>query len=87
MLKTSDIVPCVWDDPFLLDDQLSDEERMIRASAAAFAAETLAPRIEKAYLEETSDPDIFRRMGDAGLWDQRFRRRMAAPVPAMSPMA
>jgi len=67
MLKTSDIVPFVWDDPFLLDDQLSDEERMIRASAAAFAAETLAPRIEKAYLEETSDPDIFRRMGDAGL--------------------
>jgi glutaryl-CoA dehydrogenase len=57
----------VWEDPFLLDDQLSDEERMIRDSAAAFAAEKLAPRVEEAYLEEKTDPGIFREMGEAGL--------------------
>jgi glutaryl-CoA dehydrogenase len=57
----------VWEDPFLLEDQLSEEERMIRDSAAAFAAEKLAPRVEEAYLEEKTDPGIFREMGEAGL--------------------
>ena len=56
-----------WSDPFLLDDQLSEDERMIRESAAAFAADRLAPRVEKAYLDETADPEIFREMGEAGL--------------------
>ncbi len=41
----------VWDDPFLLEDQLSEDERMIRDAAAAFAADKLAPRVEQAYLE------------------------------------
>jgi glutaryl-CoA dehydrogenase len=57
----------IWNDPFLLDDQLSEEERMIRDSAAAFAAERLTPRIEKAYLEERVEPEIFAEMGAAGL--------------------
>ncbi len=57
----------VWSDPFLLDDQLSEDERMIRDAAAAFAAEKLAPRVEEAYLEEKTDPEIFREMGAAGL--------------------
>ena len=57
----------VWDDPFLFEDQLSEDERMIRDGAAAFAADKLAPRIEQAYLNETSDPGIFREMGAAGL--------------------
>ena len=56
-----------WADPFLLNDQLSEEERMIRDSAAAFAADRLAPRIKDAYLNETTDPEIFREMGAAGL--------------------
>lgn len=56
-----------WDDPFLLDAQLSDEERMIRDAAAAFAAERLAPRVIDAYLNEHTDPEIFREMGQAGL--------------------
>ncbi len=56
-----------WSDPFLLNDQFSEEERMISDSAAAFAAESLAPRVEHAYLNETTDPDIFREMGAAGL--------------------
>ncbi|MGO4832509.1 acyl-CoA dehydrogenase [Rhizobiaceae sp. 2RAB30] len=57
----------VWNDPFLLDDQLSEDERMIRDAAAAFAADKLAPRVEQAYLEEKTDPEIFREMGAAGL--------------------
>lgn len=56
-----------WSDPFLLNDQLSDEERMIRDSAAAFAKDRLAPRVTDAYLKETTDPEIFREMGAAGL--------------------
>jgi glutaryl-CoA dehydrogenase len=57
----------VWSDPFLLEEQLSEEERMIRDAAAAFAADKLAPRVEEAYMEEKTDPAIFREMGDAGL--------------------
>ena len=59
--------PFSWVDPFLLEDQLTEEERMIRDSAAAFAAERLAPRIKDAYLHETTDPAIFPEMGQAGL--------------------
>ncbi|CAM3826317.1 acyl-CoA dehydrogenase [Paracoccus yeei] len=59
--------PFSWADPFLLEDQLTEEERMIRDSAAAFAAERLAPRIKDAYLHETTDPAIFSEMGQAGL--------------------
>lgn len=57
----------VWEDPFLIEDQLSEDERMVRDGAAAFAADKLAPRIEGAYLNETFDTAIFREMGEAGL--------------------
>lgn len=56
-----------WEDPFLLNEQLTEDERMIRDSAKAFASDVLQPRIEKAYLDETTDPDLFRLMGQAGL--------------------
>jgi glutaryl-CoA dehydrogenase len=56
-----------WDDPFLLADQLSDEERMISDAAAAFAADKLAPRVTNAYLNEETDRGIFAEMGQAGL--------------------
>lgn len=59
--------PFVWNDPFLLEDQLNAEERMIRDAAAAFSAASLAPRVKDAYLNETTDPEIFREMGGAGL--------------------
>ncbi|RJL21793.1 acyl-CoA dehydrogenase [Paracoccus siganidrum] len=59
--------PFAWEDPFLLEDQLSEEERMIRDSARAFAADRLAPRVQDAYLNEHTDPEIFREMGRAGL--------------------
>ncbi|MBZ9678777.1 acyl-CoA dehydrogenase [Mesorhizobium sp. ES1-1] len=57
----------VWEDPFLIEDQLSQDERMVRDGAAAFAADKLAPRIEEAYLNEQTDAGIFREMGEAGL--------------------
>ncbi|OBQ73645.1 acyl-CoA dehydrogenase [Mesorhizobium erdmanii] len=57
----------VWEDPFLIEDQLSEDERMVRDGAAAFSADKLAPRIEEAYLNETFDTAIFREMGEAGL--------------------
>jgi len=56
-----------WEDPFLLDDQLSDEERMLRDAASAYAQEKLAPRIIEAYREESFDPGIFAEMGEMGL--------------------
>ncbi|WP_439271183.1 acyl-CoA dehydrogenase [Pseudochrobactrum sp. HB0163] len=56
-----------WSDPFLIEDQLTDDERMIRDSAAAFAKSELLPRIEEAYLEEAVQPELFRLMGQAGL--------------------
>ncbi|MER8642917.1 acyl-CoA dehydrogenase [Mesorhizobium sp. M1252] len=57
----------IWEDPFLIENQLSEDERMVRDGAAAFAADKLAPRIEEAYLEEKTDAGIFREMGEAGL--------------------
>ncbi|MFN3278430.1 acyl-CoA dehydrogenase [Paracoccus hibiscisoli] len=56
-----------WEDPFLLDDQLDEDERMIRETAASFAADKLAPRVTDAYLNEQTDPEIFREMGASGL--------------------
>ncbi|MES2043287.1 MAG: acyl-CoA dehydrogenase [Pseudomonadota bacterium] len=56
-----------WADPFLLDDQLEDDERMIRDSARAYAQDKLAPRIIDAFAHETTDPEIFREMGALGL--------------------
>ncbi|MEL7429327.1 MAG: acyl-CoA dehydrogenase [Pseudomonadota bacterium] len=56
-----------WEDPFLLDQQLNEEERMIRDSAQAFASEELLPRVNDAYLKETSAPELFPLMGEVGL--------------------
>ncbi|WP_424934740.1 acyl-CoA dehydrogenase [Amaricoccus macauensis] len=56
-----------WDDPFLLELQLSEEERMIRDSARAYAAGKLAPRVREAFRSETTDPAIFAEMGELGL--------------------
>jgi glutaryl-CoA dehydrogenase len=56
-----------WDDPLLLEAQLTSEEIMIRDAARAYADERLAPRIVRAFREELPDPSIFREMGDIGL--------------------
>jgi glutaryl-CoA dehydrogenase len=56
-----------WEDAFRLDDQLTEEERMLRDAARAYAQEKLQPRVIAAYREETTDPAIFREMGEMGL--------------------
>jgi glutaryl-CoA dehydrogenase len=56
-----------WDDAFLLEDQLSEDERMIRDTARAYAQDKLQPRVIDAYRNETTDPSIFREMGELGL--------------------
>jgi len=56
-----------WEDPFLFDDQLTDEERMMRDASRAYAQEKLQPRVIEAFREEKTDPDIFREMGEMGL--------------------
>ncbi len=56
-----------WDDPFLLEDQLSGEEKLVRDTARAYAEEKLAPRVIEAYLEEKTDRAIFSEMGELGL--------------------
>ena len=56
-----------WDDPFRLNDQFTDEERMIRDSAHAFAQSELQPRVIKAYREEIAAPELFPLMGQTGL--------------------
>ncbi|MEI8298226.1 MAG: acyl-CoA dehydrogenase [Pseudomonadota bacterium] len=56
-----------WSDPFLFDDQLSDEERLIRDSARDFAQTELQPRVTEAYLQEKTDTSIFRQYGSLGL--------------------
>ena len=56
-----------WADPFFLDDQLEEEERAVRDTAAAYAQDKLAPRIIDAFQHETTDPAIFAEMGALGL--------------------
>ncbi|SOC07988.1 glutaryl-CoA dehydrogenase [Rhodobacter sp. JA431] len=56
-----------WEDPFRLETQLTEEERMLRDAARAYAQEKLQPRVIKAFAEEETDPAIFREMGAMGL--------------------
>jgi glutaryl-CoA dehydrogenase len=56
-----------WDDPFRLDEQLTDEERLIRDTAHDYAQANLLPRVIEAYEKETTDPAIFAEMGALGL--------------------
>ncbi|KHA53378.1 acyl-CoA dehydrogenase [Sulfitobacter geojensis] len=56
-----------WADPFRLDSQLNEDERMIRDSAASYAQEKLQPRVIDAFANEETDAGIFKEMGDMGL--------------------
>ena len=56
-----------WDDPLLLTEQLTDEERAVRDAAHAYSQERLAPRVLEAFRNEHTDPAIFREMGGLGL--------------------
>ena len=63
-----------WADPFGIDEQLTDDERMVRDTAEGFAQERLLPRVTKAYLDEHFDREIMREMGELGL--------LGATIPA-----
>ena len=63
-----------WTDPFGLDEQLTNDERMVRDTAEAFAQEKLLPRVTKAYLDEHFDREIMHEMGELGL--------LGATIPA-----
>ena len=62
-----DLATFNWEDPFLLEAQLTDDERMLRDGARAFAQGRLQPRVFRAYAEEATDPNVFPEMGEAGL--------------------
>ena len=67
MPASSDKAQFNWEDPFLLDDQLSEEECMVRDTARQYAQQKLLPRVREAYRKEQTDPEIFREMGALGL--------------------
>ena len=62
-----DLAAFDWSDPLRLEDQLTEDERMLRDAARAFAQDRLAPRVTQAYRDEVTDPAIFAEMGAAGL--------------------
>ena len=67
MSVRQDDVPFNWQDPFLMEEQLSEEERMVRDTARPYAQNKLLPRVKEAYRNEVTDPAIFREMGELGL--------------------
>ncbi|MBI3376390.1 MAG: acyl-CoA dehydrogenase [Betaproteobacteria bacterium] len=68
-----------WDDPLLLNDQLSDDERMVRDAANAYCQKQLAPRVLQAFRLEKTDPAIFREMGELGLLGPTIPARYGGP--------
>lgn len=82
MLKTPEnttgheprLLPFDWRDPLGLDEQLTDDERMVRDTAEGYAQESLQPRVTEAYLDESFDREILREMGGLGL--------LGATIPA-----
>ena len=67
MSAKSDNAPFDWKDPFLFEELLTEEERMIRDAARQYCQEKLLPRVRDAYRKEQTDPAIFREMGELGL--------------------
>ncbi len=65
--EAPDLSKFTWDDAFLLEDQLTDDERMIRDTARGYAQKSLQPRVIAAFRNEETDPAIFREMGELGL--------------------
>ena len=66
-LKSKPKAQFVWDDPLLLTEQLTEDERMVREAAAAYCQDKLATRVLEAFRHEKTDPAIFREMGELGL--------------------
>lgn len=68
-----------WQDPFLLDDQLSEEERMIQQAAHEYCQRKLLPRVLEAFRSEKTDPTIFREMGELGLLGPTIPQEYGGP--------
>ena len=66
-LKSKPKAQFSWSDPFLLDQQLSEDERMVRDAAAAYCKDKLEPRVLEAFREERAETAVFREMGELGL--------------------
>ena len=62
-----DLGPFDWADPLRLNDQLTEDERMLRDAAQTFCQSQLQPKVTDAYRQEAVDPSVFKAMGDAGL--------------------
>ena len=56
-----------WEDPLLLESLISEEEKLIKSTAHDYAQSKLLPRVEEAFLDEKTDKDIFKEMGELGL--------------------
>lgn len=67
MSVASDSAKFNWEDPFLMDAMLTEDERLVRDTARQYAQEKLLPRVREAYQKEYTDPEIFREMGALGL--------------------
>ena len=75
-----------WDDPLLLEDQLSEDERQVRDAARAYCQDKLAPRVLEAFRHEKTDAAIFREMGELGLLgptipDRKSTRLNSSHIP------
>ncbi|KUZ73907.1 acyl-CoA dehydrogenase [Burkholderia ubonensis] len=68
-----------WDDPLLLDQQLTEDERMVRDAAHAYAQDKLAPRVTEAFRHERTDVGIFREMGELGLLGPTIPEQYGGP--------
>ena len=68
-----------WEDPLLLDSQLTEDERMVREAAAAYCQERLLPRVLEAFRTESTDPAIFREMGELGLLGPTIPEQYGGP--------
>ncbi|HXU42753.1 MAG TPA: acyl-CoA dehydrogenase [Burkholderiales bacterium] len=68
-----------WDDPLLLDQQLSEDERMVRDAARKYCQDKLAPRVLEAFRKEKTDPKIFREMGELGLLGPTIPEQYGGP--------
>src|ERR671929_2275803 len=69
-----------WDDPLLLNQQLTEDERMIRDAAKAYCQDKLQPRILEAFRHEKTDPSIFREMGELGLLAPTIPEQYGGPA-------
>jgi glutaryl-CoA dehydrogenase len=71
--------PFKWDDPLLIDDQLSEDERMVRDAAREFSQGVLAPRVLEAFRHEKADPELFPLMGQVGLLGPTIPEQYGGP--------